>query len=181
MAKSLADQLMKAGLVDKNAAKKADRDKRKQSKHQHKGPSEADMEKQVRLQRERDEKVERDRELNRQRLEVEQAKETKAQAAQMLTQNALPVEGDIRFSFTDARINKIKQLYVNQDIQEQLARGRVAICAIGDRYSVVATAVADKIAQRFADAVIFLAEPDASRPDEDDPYADFVVPDDLMW
>ncbi len=181
MAKSLADQLMKAGLVDKNAAKKAERDKRKQSKHQHKGPTDADLEKQARLQRERDEKAERDRELNRQRQEAEQAKAMKAQAAQMLAQNALRVDGDVRFSFTDARINKIKQLYVSQEIQDQLAKGRVAICSVDERYVVVAKAVAEKIAQRFAEAVIFLAEPDANQPDEDDPYADFVVPDDLMW
>lgn len=181
MAKSLSDQLMKAGLVDKNAAKKAEREKRKQSMHQHKGPTDADLEKQARLQREREAKAERDRDLNRQRQEAEQAREMKAQAAQMLAQNALSLEGDIRFSFTDARINKIKQLYVNQEVQEQLARGRVAICSVDERYLIVAKAVAEKIAQRFSEAVIFLAEPDANEPDEDDPYADFVVPDDLMW
>jgi uncharacterized protein YaiL (DUF2058 family) len=41
--------------------------------------------------------------------------------------------------------------------------------------------VADKLMERDASVVIFRAEKIKDQPDEDDPYKDYVVPDDLMW
>lgn len=180
MAKSLADQLLNAGLVDKKKAQQAEQQKRKQSRQAHKGSAEAD-ETQQRLARERAEKAERDRELNRQRQQAEQAKALKAQAVQMLTQSAVQASGEVRFSFTDPRVNKIKQLYVDATAQAQLAKGRLAICADDERYYLVPRNVADKVAERFADAVIFVADSQTPQPDDDDPYKDFPIPDDLMW
>lgn len=180
MAKSLADQLLNAGLVDKQKAKQAEQQKRKQSRQQNKGQAEPD-ETQQRLARERTEKAERDRELNRQRQQAEQAKAVRAQVRQMLEQSAVKAAGEVRFSFTDPRINKIKQLYVDDSAQTQLAKGRLAICVDDERYYLVPRNVADKVAERFADAVIFIADNKASEPDDDDPYKDFPIPDDLMW
>jgi len=180
MAKSLADQLLNAGLVDKQKAKKAEQQKRKESRQQKKGKAEPD-ETQQRLARERAEKAERDRELNRQRQQAEQSKALRAQAWQMLRQSEVATSGEVRFSFTDPRVNKIKQLYVDETAQVQLAKGRLAICADDERYYLVPRNVADKVAERFADAVIFIADNQASEPDEDDPYKDFPIPDDLMW
>ncbi|PTY35767.1 hypothetical protein BGP77_00085 [Saccharospirillum sp. MSK14-1] len=180
MAKSLADQLLNAGLVDKKKAKQAEQQKRKTSRQQQKGKAEPD-ETQQRLAKERAEKAERDRELNRQRQHAEQAKALRAQAWQMLRQSEVSASGEVRFSFTDPRVNKIKQLYVDETAQAQLAKGRLAICADDERFYVVPRNVADKVAERFADAVIFIADTKAVEPDEDDPYKDFPIPDDLMW
>ena len=41
--------------------------------------------------------------------------------------------------------------------------------------------IADKIAERFEEAVIFLADYKNDIPAEDDPYKDYPIPDDLMW
>ena len=41
--------------------------------------------------------------------------------------------------------------------------------------------VADKIAQRDASSIVLHSALSAEEQDEDDPYADFKVPDDLMW
>ncbi|MEL7287591.1 MAG: DUF2058 family protein, partial [Pseudomonadota bacterium] len=41
--------------------------------------------------------------------------------------------------------------------------------------------VANKIAQRDESVIIEQKETESDIPAEDDPYADFVVPDDLMW
>ena len=46
------------------------------------------------------------------------------------------------------------------------------------------TAVAEKIKQRDESLVVMLTENtgvNADQEDEDDPYADFKIPDDLMW
>lgn len=180
MAKSLADQLLSAGLVDKKKAQQAEQQKRKQARQERKGQGESD-DTQVRLAQQRAEKAERDRELNRQRQQAEQAKALRAQAWQMLQQSSVSANGEVRFSFTDARVNKIKQIYVNDIAQAQLAKGRLAICADDEKYYLVPRNVADKVAERFADAVIFIADQTASEADEDDPYKDFLIPDDLMW
>ncbi|GAM67145.1 nucleoprotein/polynucleotide-associated enzyme [Vibrio sp. JCM 19236] len=51
----------------------------------------------------------------------------------------------------------------------------------GEGYAVIPTVVAEKIATRVPEAVVATAEPTEETVDEDDPYKDFVVPDDLMW
>lgn len=181
MAKSLADQLLGAGLVDDKKVKQAKKEKRKQTRQQHKGVAAETDETQARLQQQREEKAERDRQLNLKRQEEENAKAMRAQVHQMLQQSKIHASGDVRFSFTDDRIKKIKQLYVTAQVQNQLARGKLAICADDEEYIVVPKNVADKIAERFAEAIIFLADNQPDTPEEDDPYKDFPIPDDLMW
>ncbi|WP_210450506.1 DUF2058 family protein, partial [Pantoea ananatis] len=41
--------------------------------------------------------------------------------------------------------------------------------------------VADKIAQRDAESIVLNSALSQEEQDEDDPYADFKIPDDLMW
>jgi uncharacterized protein YaiL (DUF2058 family) len=49
-------------------------------------------------------------------------------------------------------------------------------------YKVIPGGVGNKIEERMPDLVIRPAPEDAvDEVDEDDPYKDFVVPDDLMW
>jgi uncharacterized protein len=72
-------------------------------------------------------------------------------------------------------------MYVSKKVQDQLAAGLLAICADDERYVLVPRNIADKIAERFADAVIFLADRATDANVDDDPYKDYPVPDDLMW
>lgn len=181
MAKSLADQLLGAGLVDQKKAQKAKQEKRKETRQQHKSKTVVPDENQARLAKERAEKVERDRQLNLQRVEVERQKAMRAQVKQMLDHSGLKPEGDIRFNFTDPRNKKIKQMYVSKKVQDQLAAGLLAICSDDERYVLVPRNIADKIAERFADAVIFLVDKASDANADDDPYKDYPVPDDLMW
>ncbi|WP_459583828.1 DUF2058 family protein, partial [Enterobacter hormaechei] len=48
-------------------------------------------------------------------------------------------------------------------------------------YAIIPAVVADKIAQRDASYIVLNCELSQEAKDEDDPYADFVIPDDLMW
>ena len=180
MAKSLADQLKGAGLVDEQKAKKIQQQKRKQKKQQLKGQVAAD-DTRARLEQQRAEKAARDRQLNQERKAAEEARAMQAQARQMLQHNRQPVDGEVRFNFTDHRINKIKRLHVSPEVQDQLAKGKLAICATDEEYVVVPKHIAEKVAERFPEALLFLADPTADEPDEDDPYKDFPIPDDLMW
>jgi uncharacterized protein len=58
----------------------------------------------------------------------------------------------------------------------------LAICADGEAYVLVPRVVAEKVAQRMPEAVVFLADQNkAQQLTDDDPYKDFPIPDDLMW
>jgi Uncharacterized protein conserved in bacteria len=94
-------------------------------------------------------------------------------------------KGNIDFNFTDN--NLIKKVVVDKVTQTQLINGRLAIARLlvdanGDaQYAIIPASVADKIAQRDAASIVLNSALSQEEQDEDDPYADFKVPDDLMW
>ena len=51
----------------------------------------------------------------------------------------------------------------------------------GRRFELVPVEVARKIAERDPETVIDLPDQDDSASAEDDPYADYKIPDDLTW
>ena len=76
---SLQDQLLKAGLVDKNKANKVKKEKQKKNKVKRRGGGETDDQVKQAARLEQAKKVERDRELNRQRLAEANQKAEQAQ------------------------------------------------------------------------------------------------------
>lgn len=177
MGKSLADQLLGAGLVDGKKARKLQKEKRQQGKGRaaDSGPDRA------RLQEQQAAQAEKDRELNRQRKAEAEAHERQAQVRQLLETHRIRSGGDIRFQFADPRDRRIRQLYVSHDVRERLAKGLLAICATKDGYCIVPSETADRVAGRDPTAVMFRVDPAEERPDEDDPYRDFPIPDDIDW
>ncbi len=179
MANSLHDQLMKAGLVDQKKVKQAKKEKYKQQKQQPKNHPEPTDEAKLAAQRAQAEKQERDRELNRQRQEEAQRRAVAAQIAQIIEQNQVSREGgETPYNFADGA--KVKKIHVTAEQHRQLGNGRLAIVRQGESYQLVPADAAIKIRERDAACVIVL---NASKeaPAEDDPYAAYQVPDDLMW
>ena len=82
------------------------------------------------------------------------------------------------YHFQDDR--KLRSLPVTADQRKQLARGKLDIVRDGDRYELVPAAVGDKIRERLPECVVERPK-EENKPDEDDPYAGYEVPDDLMW
>ena len=180
MSNSLHDQLMKAGLVDKKKVQASKKNKHKQRSQKGKAvPTEADEAK-LRVQQAKAEKAERDRELNRKQQQEAEKKAVQAQIRQLIEMNRLKNrDGEVAYNFTDQR--KIKRIYITEELVEQLSRGQLAIAALDDRYELIPTKVADKIRLRDEDVIIQYNEPQQQQDDEDDPYADYKIPDDLMW
>lgn len=177
MANSLGDQLVKAGLVKKDRLNKAKKSKHKQQKQNKKG--ELVNEATASAQRAAAEKVARDRELNRRQKEADERKAVEAQIRQLVEMNCLPRDGGaIAYNFQDG--TAIKTLFVSAAMHEKLARGLLAIVRFDAGYEVIPCVVAEKIKLRDESCIIGNA---ATPPDsgEDDPYADYKVPDDLMW
>ena len=184
MGNSLKDQLLKAGLVNEKQVKKATKEKQKESMRQHgQGKSEAGAEDMLRAQREKQEKIERDRLLNRQRQLEAEKKAAAAQVRQLVEQNRQPTgEGDAPYNFVDR--GKVKRLYVSDKVRHRLVAGQLAVVRLEKEYLLVPSEVAEKIKLRDAGFVIAVneeknAETMAENPE--DPYANFKVPDDLMW
>jgi hypothetical protein len=179
MAKSLQDQLMGAGLVDNKKAKAIKQQQRKQKKQQPKGQAQADENKQ-RMEFERKAKIEKDRALNKEIKAAAVQKGLLAQIRQLIELNKLDTSaGELGYQFAEG--TKIRKIFVNATQQEQLSRGLLAVVKQDDRYLIVPSVVAEKIAQRNATVVVALNEKSASENDDDDPYKDYQIPDDLMW
>ena len=175
---SLQDQLLKAGLVDQKKASKAKKAKHQQAKKKQKNKIETVDEAKQAAQQAQAEKVARDRELNAQRKAEAEQKALAAQVRQLIEMNRQPTEGDVAYSFTDGSL--VKKLYVSEGQQKQLSNGRLCIVKQDEEYALIPTAVAEKIQQRDESTLILSNQP-TEEPDEDDPYAEFQVPDDLMW
>ena len=176
---SLQDQLLKAGLVDKKKAHKINKTKNKQVKQKQKNKIEITDETKLATQQAQTKKVARDRQLNLQRKAEAERKAVAAQIRQLVEMNRQTGdEGNIDYSFTDGTL--IKRMVVTETQLTQLSNGRLCIIKLDERYELIPTLVAENIRMRDENTQI-LSNQTTEAPDEDDPYADFQVPDDLMW
>lgn len=179
MSMSLREQLLAAGLVSKKQAEQADK-QQKQKHHQHaKGkPSQPDAAKRA-AQQAQAAKAARDQELNLKRQQEAELRAKAAQVKQLVEENKLPkLETDDYFNFVDR--GKVRRMAVDAQRREQIIGGSLMIVRCEGKYEVVVPEIAEKIRERSAKAVVSLKDSD-SKPGEDDPYKDFVVPDDLRW
>jgi len=183
MGNSLFDQLKKTGLVDKTRAQKVKRDQYKNKKQKSKKGS-AEQVDEVRLQAEKAqaEKVERDRQINKQKEEEAERKAVAAQIIQLIETNRVEDrDGEVVYNFTDA--NVVKRIFVSERVHKHLMSGQLSIAKLGEGYELVPKPVAEKIKQRDPQCIINhvqSVETDHDQ-DEDDPYADYKIPDDLIW
>ena len=179
MANPFQDQLLKAGLVSKDKVNKVNKSRHKQAKQQPKDQITEAEERKRQIKQAELEKAERDRELNRQRLEEENKKAIAAQIRQLVEMNRISRDdGDVAYNFEHEK--KIKTIYVTEELRKLIINGRMAIVQLNGKYELVSKQVADKIMQRDA-AFIVLCNEATQASEEDDEYADFKVPDDLMW
>lgn len=178
---SLQDQLLKAGMVNAQKVKQVKKEKSKKSKRARHGEGEPVDEVKQAARQAQLEKAERDREINRRNQLLVEQKAVAAQIKQLIETHRLSREsGEVGYQFADGK--NIKKLYVTAAQQRQLELGQAAIVAFQGDYELVATAIAEKIRQRDEDSVVMLnARSESSDSQDDDPYADYVVPDDLMW
>ncbi|GMQ48201.1 DUF2058 domain-containing protein [Vibrio sp. 10N] len=168
---SLQEQMLKAGLVNEKKLKKAKKGSKKSRVQAREAKAAVEENKAA--------QKERDQALNKQRDEEKLSKEIKAQVKQLITLNTIEHgNGDIKYNFTDGTL--VKSIYVTQDVRDQLSKGHLSIARLEEGYAVIPTIVAKKIAERDQETII---ENDVKEEvvEEDDPYAQYVVPDDLMW
>ena len=182
MSVSLQDQLKKSGLIDDKKAKQLKRAKNKQEKLARKTKNPAVDQYKLEQDRAKSEKIAKDRQLNLEKNRKAEKNAVVAQIKQLIEINIVAKDGDQKFSFTDASV--IRHIYVSQTQIDQLSRGALTIVRQknGQKHNhvLVPMGVAKKIEQRDAKVVVFKAQQNTIA-EEDDPYADFQIPDDLTW
>ncbi len=183
MGSSFQDQLLKLGLVNKKQV-----DSAKKSKHANrtkkagkKKPPPVD-ENAVLAAQALAKKKERARQLNIEREEKLKKREIASRIKQLIETNCLPKdEKGVAYRFVDQK--KVFRIFISQDLVDKLSGGRVGIVRLGEQFEVCPAEVVRKIRDLDEKVVVMLTEPagkgDAG--DDDDPYAGYEVPDDLVW
>jgi len=181
---SLQDQLLKAGLTTKQKTRQANADKRKKNKQQRSGVQhDATLQEQVKqdLAKAKTEKQDKDNALNEQKKQQLADKEQVLRIQQILTHHQIKnVQGDSEYNYTFG--GKIKKLSLDVTTHKALVNGRLSLCGLDDFTYIVTRETAEKLS--VLDEHVVLVQNDKvidEQIDEDDPYADYQIPDDMMW
>jgi hypothetical protein len=176
----LQAQLIKAGLAKKSKAAEVEREQNKA--RQGKGPA-TPSEIQREAERLRAEKVEHDRALEAERKAKAHSAELRAQARQIIADKKVPRAGDSEYRFTAD--GAIRTVLVNEDLRKKLSSGVLVIARRDESYELLPRAAAEKVRERDASLIVLDhgqgagSEPATS--EDDAYYAQFQVPDDLVW
>ena len=173
---ALQAQLLKAGLVDNKKAKKLS----KQAVHEQRTGESKDAEVKAKIAQAQQEKLAKDQAIEQEKKAALQEKELKAAIMQMIHQHKIrDTDGEVAYQFLDG---KIKKVYINQQIYNALVAGSLVIAKENDSYAFLPKALAERINLKMEGFIIVNnAEKNEATTDEEDPYAAYVIPDDLMW
>ncbi len=177
---SLRDELLKAGLVSSDKAKKLDSDGRKHAYQREKGnktlthieeAQPAETRRQIEAEAVR--KREQDRRLNQARMAEKQRREQIARGRQLIEGHRMnDPEAEIAYHFQDER--RIRTVRVTSSQRKALALGRLAVVR-GDRHEFDFSLVSREIAQKLAESVpdrVLLLHPESSELDPEDDWGD---------
>ncbi|XID75887.1 DUF2058 domain-containing protein [Alkanindiges sp. WGS2144] len=177
MAKNaLQAQLLKAGLVDNKKAKQLN----KQTQHAKRTGEQSDAEVKKALAEAQAKKLEKDQQLNQEKQRLLEEKTLRANIVQMIKQHQLSdTSGDSPYQFIDH--GKIKKIYITSKLYDQVVAGHVAIVRTEESYALLPRPLAKRIDEKMTGFVVVANDKSDQQVDEDDPYAAYVIPDDLMW
>ncbi len=178
MGDSLQDQLLNLGLVTRTDVSKANKSKRKKTRQraQQKQPDET----RIRALQAQQEKIARDRDLNTKIVARQKRKAEAAELRQLIESREIKdAAGDIAFNFPHRR--KVKQVQVSKTIHQQLASGKVGIVRLDERYVLVPREIADRARVQDANMFTFVVDTNEQAGDVEAEYAEYQVPDDLIW
>ena len=179
------EQFLKAGLVSKDQVKKANQAKAKKQHQQKKQRSRKQLQAEdqkaaMQARKAVQQKAERDRELNRKKQDQAQLKAISKEIDQLIRDHQVKRDDSCDIAYNFEHRDKVRRIYVNAEIKQGIVAGKLGIARIEGRYELVPLDVARKIQQRNDKRVVLFEAEQQTRHDND-PYADYQVPDDLMW
>jgi len=183
---SLQDQLLGAGLINKKKAKRIKAEQHQSAKKSRQENTTVVNEAAELAEKSRREQLQKSQQLNEQKKRETEQKAIIAQIRQIIELNSIKKTKDddkttVAYNFTDA--NKIKTIYVSQQNHDLVSHGNLAIVKLGKEYHLISAKAAKKINERDSSSIILLNDiaEQNKQLSKDDPYADYEVPDDLMW
>ncbi len=189
MGNSFQDQFLKLGLVDKKkineTKKQRHKAKKQQSKTGKKSAAQVVAEENAQLARQAMEKKKaRARQLNRERDEKLQKRERAARIKQLIEHHKVEKD-DNGVAFRFPVNGKIHRVFVTEEIAGKLSKGALGIVALDGAekiFEVIPRDIVNRINEIDGSVFSHLVENSGSGDvDPDDPYAEYQVPDDLMW
>ncbi|OAD21431.1 nucleoprotein/polynucleotide-associated enzyme [Candidatus Thiomargarita nelsonii] len=129
----------------------------------------------------REEEIAQAKKLNQQKEAERLQKALLAQVSDMIQRHQVnDLKADIAYHFLEGKI--VKKIFVNAKQQKQLSNGDLAITVLDDSHYIVPVPIAEKILARLPQVVVYLKKNEEKASDVDEQaYADYPVPDDLMW
>jgi hypothetical protein len=180
MSNPFQEQFLKAGVVSKQQVQQANTEKNRNKKQQRNQKNVVVDEAAIKVKQAADAKIQRDRELNQKKQEQARAKAISAEINQLILDNLIKRDASCEIVYNFEHDKKVKRIYVNQEMKQQIINGVLGLARIDGRYELVPASVAEKIKQRNEKRVVIFTEVAVVK-DENDPYAGFEVPDDLIW
>ncbi len=176
------EQLLKAGLVSKKQVQKAQQDKQKKNKQQRNNKKvQVVDETKISAQKKLDAKALRDRDLNQKKQKQAQQKAISSEIDQLIKNNLIERDLNCEIAYNFEHQKKVKRIYLNEEMQQQLMQGKLGIARITGQYELVPKSIAEKIQQRNEKRIIFFDIKESKKVEPDDPYSEHQIPDDLMW
>ena len=184
MKNALQEQLLKAGLATEDQLAKPRQNRRKQSRPQNRKPA-GKPKRKPKPQDDSDlarawaarQKAEREEAARKKRIKA-QRKANRAKIRQLTLDNCLNADdAEIPFQFMVG--SNIKNIYVTEAQRRQLLDGELRITFQDGRRCLIPAEVAARIHELDPEKLII--DPSAVEESADDEYADYQVPDDLIW
>lgn len=182
MANSLQEQLLKAGLVSEDQLKRSNKKEHRARKRGSGGKAGKQARAAV-AERQR-QKADQDRELNARREAKQKEQELRAQIRDLVLSSALPAKEGADVPYNLVKNGRIRRIYITAEQREGIVSGSLAVATARGRHHVIPVAVADRITALLPSYTVFRTDEDTpaeAAPDADDPYASYVIPDDLTW
>ena len=181
MSNPFQEQFLKAGLVSKQQVQKAQQDKNKKKKEQRNNKKiEVVDESKIKAKKAAEEKARRDRELNQKRQEQAKQKAISAEIDQLIKTHSIERDASCEIAYNFEHQKKVKSIYVNEEMRKQIIAGKLGIARITGQYELISKDIAEKIQQRNEKRVVLFTD-EPKEVDNNDPYAEHQIPDDLVW
>jgi len=177
---SLQEQLLKAGLANKQSANQIRSEKRKKNKAVRKKQADQDTSLQDDLNAKKQQQVQSDAQKNQVIKQALDEKSEQGKVKQMVLQLQIKdFAGELEYNYVLE--GKVKRLLLDDINHNALVKGRISVCHVDGIIYLLPTQAAAKIALVDDKYLVLQNDNQPTEIDEDDPYADFQIPDDLMW
>ncbi|WP_299491718.1 DUF2058 domain-containing protein [uncultured Shewanella sp.] len=180
MANPFQEQLLKAGLVSKQKVRDTKTQKRRDKKARVDDGSEA-LKQEIAARKQA--QADKDKALNEKRFNEATEKGLVRGLVTEFTRLAIkaPTHAELKFNFTFN--NKVLSTYVDEKLQNELLTGRLGIIRHEEQSYLVPHKLVERVNLLVPEWIgyLWVENDDTVEAVEDDPYADYVIPDDLMW